>query len=262
MATEYPFRVWDGVYRTFAEAAADEVVFEGDVWLNKSVARASDAIANARSDASISPAMMTKDYVLPTVAATMAGEGRPLRILDFGGGLGTSFLPVISALPNNQQLKFVIVENPVLCAKGQALFGNDTRISFQTTLPETNTPFDIVHCGSSLHYVEDWKAMLVTFARLGASYIVLADLPAADNRTFVTAQAYYGKRIASWFWNFGDIVSTIEKLGYGLVFKARHRNAFLGPDADLPVGHFDVEHRLEYFSQVIFKRSPPSETSA
>ena len=113
-------RIWEGVFDSFAEAGGEETVFEGDVWLNKINARARAALASSESECAIPPVAETRDYALPYVAALVARPGQALRILDFGGGMATSYLPLVEMLPPDQPLQYVIVENEAVCRAGGA----------------------------------------------------------------------------------------------------------------------------------------------
>ena len=69
MTIDKSSKVWDGVYRSFAEAAGEDTVFEGNVWLDKMVTRASMALSAAQAQGSIPPVAVTVDYALPFIAA-------------------------------------------------------------------------------------------------------------------------------------------------------------------------------------------------
>ena len=249
-----PVNIWEGVYATFTEAAGDKTVFEGEVWLDKVVKRAQATLAATQGYATIAPAAATTDYALPFVAALLARRGRTLRILDFGGGMATSFLPLTAMLPADHPIEYVVVENPTVCKAGENFFKGQTRIRFQEDVPGPEESYDIIHCGSSLHYVDDWKGMLDRLLSIKPEYILFADLPAADNQTFVTTQMFHGQRIPVRFWNLEEFVSAVEEFGYELLFKARYKDHHLDLGEELPTQHFDPVHRLGYVSQLIFQR--------
>jgi putative methyltransferase (TIGR04325 family) len=251
------FKIWEGVYQSFSEARGDVGVFEQGIWLEKVKERARSALSASRSDEAIPPVAETRDYALPLVAALAARNGETLRILDFGGGLASSFIPLVNMLPADQALEFVIVENEAVCQAGRDLLAADKRVQFVSTLPGAGERFDIVHCGSSLHYVDDWNGLLARLAALNTRYLVFADLPAADNLTLVTAQMFHGARSPVRFWNLNEFSAKVESLGYRLLFKARYRGSFLGEKDGPPTGHFEPSHRLCYFSQRVFQRVTP-----
>ncbi len=246
-------RVWDGVYNTFSEAAAEGAVFEQTIWRDKIVERARQSVMQSGGTAAVAPVAVTYDYALPFVAALVARRDRKLRILDFGGGMGTSFLPLVKMLSSEQPIDFVIVENGTVCIAGRNFFGEDSRISFREEVPGPDDSYDIVHCGSSLHYVDDWKGMIDRFVLLKPEYILFADLPAADNRSFVTSQLFHGKRIPVHFWNLEEFSSSVQERGYELVLKSRYRGYYMDRDVDLPTANFDPDHRLMYIAQLIFR---------
>ena len=110
MTINNTYRVWDGIYNSFSEAAAEGSVFEETIWLDQIVERARKSLVQSSGIAAVAPVAVTSDYALPFVAALAAQRGRLLRILDFGGGLGTSFLPLVKMLPPDQPIDFVIID--------------------------------------------------------------------------------------------------------------------------------------------------------
>ena len=244
-------RVWDGVYTSFSEITYEHDVFEETIWSEKQVKRAQAALLDSK--AGRSPLGVTNDYALPVVAALAAPTGRALRILDFGGGLGTSYISLKSMLAPRQKVAFVIVENATMCDAGDKMFADDTAITFRSSIP-CDERFDIVHAGSSIHYVDDWRGTIRQLAGTGPNYILFADLPAGDIDTFVTGQSFHGRQIPVRFWNAGEFSSCVEGFGYELIFKAAYAGGYLEQDASLPTSHFDSRHRLDHFCQLVFRR--------
>ena len=257
MAIDENSKVWDGVFATFAEAAPDGTVFEEAIWLDKIAERCRQLSNASGENDAVAPVAVTRDYALPFVAACAAPHAGPLRILDFGGGMGTTFLPLVKMLAPDQPIDFVIVENAAVCSAGRDFFKHDSRITFREQVPGADEYFDIVHCGSSLHYVDDWEAMLDKLAALRPEYLLFADLPAAENPSFVTSQIFHGKSIPVHFWNFREFVAAVEARGFTLAFRSRYQGYYLPQNATPPVANFDAAHRLRYFCQLIFRRTNP-----
>lgn len=245
---------WAGVFDSFDEAKGDGRVFDGAIWLQKCLTRARSAISRAEATGALSPATETRDYVLPIVAALAVPRSGALRILDFGGGLATSYLPLAQAIHHEKGLEYFVVETKALCDAGQRLFADDARINFVSELPVPEQKFDIVHCGSSFHYIDNWREMLARFAAFEPEFFVFADLPAADNVTFITKQHFHGREIPVRFWNVSAFMAEVEQLGYRAEFKARFRSEFVGEAEHPPTDNFDPPHRLAYFSQLVFRR--------
>jgi dTDP-4-dehydrorhamnose 3,5-epimerase len=246
-------KIWDGVYAKFTETGADTSAFDGDVWMKKQVDRVERAKSQSLGSEAVVSIAQTRDYALPFIAASMARRDQKLCILDVGGGMATSYFPLLKMLPLGQALEFVVVENESLCAMGRKHFSGDAQVRFEPEIPSQGK-FDIVNFASSLHYIENWMNALERALRSKPEFLLFADLPAADNKTFVTAQNYYGQRIPVWFWNLREFIGSVETLGYDMAFQSRFRGAYLDDSEELPVGHFDAEHRLGYCSQLIFRK--------
>ncbi len=249
MTDKRPVHVWEGVFASFADAAGETTVFDGDVWVGKIVERAQQAIRDSSCGA-IPAIANTMDYAVPFVAVLATPKGCSLRILDFGGGMGTSYLQLRAMLPRERAVDFTVIENAAVCKAGAELFAAEKAMRFLTAMPVPPERFDIVHFGSSLHYVEDWEGVVVEAVALQPEYILFADLPAAANRTFVTLQNFHGQRIPVHFWNVEEFIGYIEELGYELILQSRYRG-----DRALSTANFDHEHRLTYTSQLIFRRA-------
>lgn len=260
MTGDKDLKIWEGIYQSFADARGDTGVFEQNVWLEKVMDRARSALTASRGDVSIAPVAETREYALPFIAAVAAQRGVRLRILDFGGGLGSSFIPLVKMLPTGQELEFVIVENEAICKAGDELFANDSRVRFRSDIPPSDEHYEIVHCGSSIHYVDDWIEVLGQFSRAKPQYMIFADLPAAENKSFVTTQKYYGSRIPVRFWNIEEFKSQVCSFGYRLVMQSRYHGAYLDK-VSLPVFP-ESECDLAYFSQLVFRSVPEAGASA
>jgi len=242
-------KIWSGVFTSFADAAGNKGFLNSVTWLDKQVVQATKAFEKLKSTNVISSLAVTCEYVLPAVAASMIDKtNKTLRILDFGGGLASSYLPLIAMLPVDVNLDFVVIENKEICDAGNKLFESDHRISFLTDLP-SNKSFNIVHAGSSMHYIDDWYSLLEIFSELKPDKLIFADLPAGDIDSFVTTQYYYGRKIPVRFWNINEFIEKVEKLGFRMVMKSRYSSNYLEALKD-----FDLKHRLNYFSQIVFSQ--------
>lgn len=105
------FKIWDGVYTSFRETGADGSAFQDTVWLDKLAARVLDAKSESAGGASVAAVTETRDYVLPVIAAATARRNEVLRVLDFGGGSGTSFFQLAHSLSSSQPLDYVVIDN-------------------------------------------------------------------------------------------------------------------------------------------------------
>lgn len=242
--------IWSGVYCKFSDVKGEEGFSESEKWLDKQLVKVSGARDRLNTIDSISDLAQTQDYVLFSYVVSMhtIRKDSPVRILDFGGGLACTYLPLIAMLPDSSLIEYVIVENTEICDEGNKFFDLDKRITFKTDIPEFDK-FDIVHAGSSMHYVDDWIGCLERLSSLNATWLIFADLPAGDIETFVTTQHYYGRKIPVRFWNIHEFISNVQQFGYNLAMKSRYKSDYLEE-----MYLFDEKYKLNYFSQLVFRK--------
>ncbi|MEO5374851.1 MAG: methyltransferase, TIGR04325 family [Alphaproteobacteria bacterium] len=255
------FHIWEGVYPSFADAPGKVSVtgegdggFEGSQWLEKSVRRAVEARDRMRSPRTIKPAALARDYVLPVVAALAHSGDRPLSVLDFGGGLAISYFGAEAALPAGRSLVFHCLESEALRREASALFTDYPDLHFHSEFATVPKPVDVVHAGSSLQYVEDWRGVLGLLCGFAPRYLVLADIPASDLETFVSIQNYYERHIRHWFWNIGEFVAAVEANGYQLLYRSNYQGVYLGREGPYPMDNFPPERQLGHSCQMVFRK--------
>ncbi len=253
------FNIWDGVYPDFAGAPAKDAVtgggdggFEGAEWLGKMEAIATRLLDQVKAPSGILQPPLSRDYPLAVVAALTPSETGPLTVVDFGGGMASSYAGLRTALPKSRPLEFHCVENAALCAIGRRMLSDIGGLHFHASLDDAPAKADIVHAGSCLQYIEDWKGMLARLLRFDPRYLVLSDLPAGDIPTFVSIQNYYQRGMKHWFWNLGEMLAEAERLGCRLLYRSRYEGQYLGEHGPYPMDNFKPEHRLGYASNLIF----------
>jgi putative methyltransferase (TIGR04325 family) len=171
--------------------------------------------------------------------------------------MGASYLPLISSVPDFEKVEFHIVEGKIICERGREILGNFAHLHFHEQLPQLASPVHIIHTGSSIQYVSDWGKLLAEFAKYQPRLLVLDDLMAGDIPTFITTQAYYGKKIRSWFLNINELIQTVQALDYRLIYKSRYTHAIVGEVGPLPMENFPPQYRLNYGSHLMFERMRP-----
>lgn len=238
-----PASVWEGVYATFAEARGD-AAFESQRWLDQ-IAAASQAPAAA----------ISAEYILYPIAASMLSPHRVLRVLDFGGGMAPSFFALLARAGEDANVAFHVVDNEAVCGRARSVLRPDRRLTFLSELPGADERFDIVHAGSSLHYVEDWRGLLDRFRAYQPQAIIVADLPAGTlPRSIVTAQNYYGARIPGWLLRLDEFCAAAARDGYALAYKAPFLRRYFGRDIPPPMSALPPAYRLDHFWQFLFTR--------
>ncbi len=254
MSPDPNFRVWQGVYGSFAEAPAVGPGFDGPIWRDRSIAAARETLALARAQAPIDYALRQRNAILPTLTATLLSEQERVDILDFGGGLGTGYMVLMKTMPEAvQRLDYSVVDVESIAGAGREIFDGHGGPVFRDTLPEESR-FDIVHAASVLQYVEDWQGLIARLADYGARFLSLADIFAGDFATYVTTQHYYASRIPHWFFNAAEFAAAVEKMGYRLALRSECDAKVLGRYGPLQMDNFPAALRIAHTSNFLFCR--------
>jgi putative methyltransferase (TIGR04325 family) len=236
-------KVWEGVYAAFDEVPAAGPGFDGPVWTERSRA----AVAALRS----APRTFDEGFLAAIVARRLGAHGAA-TVLDVGGGLGTGYARLRGGLADPAGLRVAVVETAAVCREGAALFAGDPHVSFHTDLPADLRP-DVVHLGSSLQYLDDWRGLLGRLAAYGAAEFAFTDLTAVDIAPFVMSQRYFDSTIPVRFFRLADVVQALP--GYRWVGHTLFLATVAGRTGPLPLHHLPAAHRLPHTCNLLFVRS-------
>ncbi len=255
MSNKQEFHIWEGVYDNWDDVPEfKDEAFNSSKWLDTLTKELNVSFTNfEESGGVISKNALSRDYILSVAAAMIKENGRKLKILDFGGGLGSSYFSVLASLHSSDGLEFHVVEGQEVCNIGEELFSNNMNIYFHEEIPVDFGNFDIIHAGRSFQYVDDWQELLSKFITLNPSYLILAGALAGDIKSFVSTQYYYGNKIKVRFLNLKELVDGAEMLGFNLIYKSLHVSKRMGKEGPLMMNNFPNEHQLEFPCQLLFK---------
>ncbi len=120
------------------------------------------------------------EYSWPVLAGLLwsaALNGGSLRVLDFGGSLGTSYRQNRRFIGRFHGVSWAVVEQPGFVAAGRQHFANEV-LSFHETLESAAaTSPNVALLGSSLQYLERPVATLEAFARTAVTTLILDRTP-------------------------------------------------------------------------------------
>ena len=245
--------IWEGVYSDFKEVPVSGPGFNGGKWATNSLKKISELLEAAKKQGTIPSVVAYRANLLPLLAALVREETGRVSVLDFGGGLGFTYVPVAHALVEKSRLDYHIVDVERICESGTQLFENDDCVHFHTSLPSISE-VDIVHMGSSLQYIRDWKELINRLADYQSEYFLFTDLMAGDIPTYATAQNYYGSKIPHWFFNINEIIATMSSVGFDLLFKSTYTATILGKEQELPQNNFPEDLRLGRACSLLFAK--------
>lgn len=251
------FNIWEGIYSSFEQA--DEYVtgkgFGGVIYNERAFSAAKESFNALNIGKPIDGFHKQRSNMLPPVVAMMFSKQvyAPLRILDFGGGLGIGYMTLMESVPiHKANIDYTIVELPEICEISKKIYMAD-EVSYSLTLPEEGN-FDLVHSASALQYIEPWKEMLTKFTDLNPQYILLSDVFAGNIPTFVTIQNYYDSKMKHWFFNLEEYLSVLRELGYHLIMKSYVSSKRNGAEDILPMDNFPEKYRVEQTLHLLLEK--------
>lgn len=244
-ANKQPF-IWDGIYERFDEVPVIGQGFASEAWLSDMERYTRSAVAAIGNGSVSIPENVPQYHAL--LASLVASCDRPVRILDFGGGMGIGFANVRRCTSNGLALDYLVVDNEASCARGRQLLKDFPSVTFTPDLPEESTGVDIMVLSGVLQFVEDYENLLTTLAKHQPSLWLFTFLPAGDIPTFASAQRNVpGSILPVWFFNLDELKTKIEALGYRLVFKSALDRVF-------DMSNFPSTHQLPRQCNLLFRR--------
>jgi putative methyltransferase (TIGR04325 family) len=248
-----PFYIWEGVYDSFASAAANAKGpgFKGETYCVRSLGAATECLTALRSGTPIPQFHKQRSTFLPCTVAMMLAQSDGVRVLDFGGGLGIGYMTLAESIPHDLgRIDYSILEVPEVAAAARGLLGDE--VTYLSCLPRSNT-FDLIHAASSFQYIEHWQHLVQRFASLSPRHILLSDVFAGAVKSFATLQNYYGSQIPHWFLNLQELLDVFEQHGYKLQMKSFATSRRLNVEDDLPMDNFPASLRLQQTLHLLFQ---------
>ena len=172
------------------------------------VAHESDLTTNA--DVMSHNTIMVFAYVLALTARTT----ERLAMLDWGGGIGHYCLLAQALLPG-VEIEYHCKDVPLLAEYGARLFPRQHFCADESCLERG---YDLVMASTSLHYAEDWRALLRRLAGATRGFLYVANVPTVWRApSFVFLQrAYrygYNTEYLGWCLNHAEFISAAESAG-------------------------------------------------
>lgn len=247
-ANKEPF-IWDGVYESFDQVPVVGEGFASDAWLTDMERYTQAAVTALDDDGAGIPTNVPQYHaLLSLLVASLPVTDQPVRVLDFGGGMGIGFANVRRCLAAEMPLEYLIVDNEQSCERGRHLLRNFSSVRFMSELPRDVESVDVIVLSSVLQFVEDYEKLLSALAAFKPSLWLFSFLPAGEIPTFASAQLNVpGSVLPVWFFNLTELVRKIEALGYELIFKSALDRVF-------DMSNFPVTHQLPRQCNLLFGR--------
>jgi putative methyltransferase (TIGR04325 family) len=237
---------WHGIYPRYRDVPCYGRTLEQESYIQRVLARTRSlqrmAAAGVRLDDEEGQFVL-----LPLLASTLV-DMPVIKVLDFGGGLGISYLYLKQCLTAPVRIDYRVVETGRMCQLGRELFGQARDIAFSESIEAGTGPVDIVHASSALQYIDGYTAVLDQLCRAGAMYILLNKFSTGEFPTYASSQRIrHGDDVPYWFINFQEAVDQVESHGYRLIYASRS-----GPEYDQ--GNFPARYRMGRTWNLLLRR--------
>jgi putative methyltransferase (TIGR04325 family) len=177
---------------------------------------AHEARPGAPVDVSSHNIIMTFGYVLGRAIAVRRDQ--PVRVLDWGGGIGHYALLARQLFPETA-IRYTVCELQPLVDAGRELVAD---AAFTADSDEAlKGSYDLFYASSSLQYVRDFYGLLARIVANGSRWIMVCRMPfvdVADDFVVVQRPQRYGydTEYTGWFLNRNKFVSFMQSNGYEL----------------------------------------------
>ena len=158
-----------------------------------------------------------------TVAMVKAECLEPVRLLDWGGALGTSAIVLDMVMPK-VRVDYHCADLPATTALGRKL--NPERVSFHDVRKDQCSVFDqeydVVYCGESLQYCKNWRLITGQLAKTAKRWLLFTRIPVvASVPSYVMAYRMFHTRLKTaalcWAINRYELLAELETWGFELV---------------------------------------------
>ena len=219
------WRWFRGEYRTWGEARAVAVGYDHQAIVSQVLA-ATQAVraghAAFERDGVLFSTPSPDASLLEALLLVRQRIGRPLRVLDFGGALGTTYWRHRGFLPDGGNWEWDIVEQPSFVAVGRERLA-DSGVRFYETAEEAERagPHDLLLCSCVLQYLENPWVLLEEWRGFGWRFQLFNNLPLHRRRPdrlrvqHVPPEIYRAS-YPVWFFNREQMLERMTQ-GYGVV---------------------------------------------
>lgn len=172
--------VFHGNYSTWSEACEEAEGYDAREILNRVVSATRKVVAGEAVFERDSVLFDHVEYSWPLLASLLqvALEAGSLRVIDFGGSLGSTLRQnrrYLERLPMPRA--WHVVEQRSFVEAGNREFSDETLSFFETIEEASKDGADVVLFSSSLCYIADPSAALEAAATCGARYLLIDRLP-------------------------------------------------------------------------------------
>ena len=175
-----------------------------------------------------------------------------IKIADFGSGSQEIFFQLLSmGIKKNINIDSIEVERLVNFFRKQPFNKKKIKINFFEKF-NFKKKYDYVHISDSLQYVYDWENFLEKINMSDHKFIIINNVPAGKNKSYITKQKFYGKEIPNIFFSSAQICKCLNN--FKLTYSSLFLNKINGVYRSYPQDNFKKHDRIDYPKTLIFKK--------
>jgi len=176
-----------------------------------------------------------------------------INIADFGSGSQEIFFQLsLMDIKKKINIDSIEVEALVNFFEKKKFNNKQVKINFLKKF-NFKKKYDYVHISDSLQYVYDWENFLKKINANDHKYIIINNVPAGKNKTYITKQKFYGKEIPNIFFSSDKICKCLNN--FKLTYKSLFLNKINGVYRSYPQDNFNKRDRIGYPKTLIFKNN-------
>ena len=213
---DMPYKVFEGSFKEFKEVG--NLSFFGEDFYSEK------KIENLKRE--LESGIPAYSFVLTplVVGLTRSKEAsKKFNILDYGGGVGSTYLELENSLEDINDIIYHIYDSKNTCELGEKYLNKRKNLKFYSDISDLGPQYDLMHLGSVIQYIENIQEEFNNFFDVGPQdkprYILVSDAYVGSGKTYVTRADYYGFKhpfkIRSW----KDLIGDFDFLGYKLTSK-------------------------------------------
>ncbi|PWT96528.1 MAG: methyltransferase, TIGR04325 family [Bacteroidetes bacterium] len=211
---------WSGDYNNWTEAMSHCVGYSDNLILEKvkaSTLKVKEGKAVFERDSVIFDHIEYSWPLLSSLLWVSAQNNSTIKVLDFGGSLGTSFFQNKLFLDKLKSVKWGVVEQENFVKCGKEFIENEQLkfyYSIEEYIHENGLP-DLLVLGCTIPYLQNPYDLLDELKSYGIPYIIIDDTPFNyENRDRLTVQkvppSIYEASYPCWFLDYGKVISAIR----------------------------------------------------
>lgn len=251
---DHEHSIWWGVYEKFKDVPRNCDVFNSDVWIKKQQKHVLSLLKDMESGKPLS-GNVAREYPLADAVEKLFLKKKNVTVVDYGGSMGQTYIDLISRTPDIQNnVIYTVVETEGVCNSIPAKLSEYPGLSFISNVDNAKGKKDIVHLGSALQYIDDWRSLLSDFQkRFDPDMFVLSDLLVGNVPSFVSSQIYYGSLIPVRFININEFLGFWQKTPYEIVLQRDYSP--LGKERYFPANALPKTHQIKSACHMVFSKT-------